>query len=84
MFKYCDDKGLLLLDLRDLRAVLQHLTGDGADELKDYGGMSKQTVGVLLREMVELEQQGADRFFGEPQFELDGSAARSARTDEAS
>jgi DNA helicase HerA-like ATPase len=70
VFKYCDDKGLLLLDLSDLRAVLQHLTGDGAEELKDYGGMSKQTVGVLLREMVELEQQGADRFFGEPQFEL--------------
>src|SRR4051812_30394840 len=70
VFKYCDDKGLLLLDLSDLRAVLQHLTGDGADELADYGGMSKQTVGVLLREMVELEQQGADKFFGEPQFEL--------------
>src|SRR6478672_7244993 len=70
VFKYCDDKGLLLLDFSDLRAVLQHLTGEGADDLKDYGGMSKQTVGVLLREMVELEQQGADKFFGEPQFEL--------------
>jgi DNA helicase HerA-like ATPase len=70
VFKYCDDKGLLLLDLSDLRSVLQHLTEDGAAELRDYGGMSKQTVGVLLREMVELEQQGADRFFGEPEFEL--------------
>jgi DNA helicase HerA-like ATPase len=70
VFKYCDDKGLLLLDLSDLRAVLQYLTGDGAAELKDYGGMSKQTVGVLLREMVGLEQQGADRFFGEPEFAL--------------
>jgi DNA helicase HerA-like ATPase len=70
VFKYCDDKGLLLLDLADLRAVLQHLTADGADDIAAYGGMSKQTVGVLLREMVELEQQGADRFFGEPQFEL--------------
>jgi DNA helicase HerA-like ATPase len=70
VFKYCDDKGLLLLDLSDLRAVLQYLSEDGADQLKDYGGMSKQTVGVLLREMVELEQQGADQFFGEPQFEL--------------
>ncbi len=68
VFKYCDDKGLLLLDLSDLRAVLQHLTGDGASELADYGGMSKATVGVLLREMVGLEQQGADRFFGEPEF----------------
>ncbi len=70
VFKYCDDNGLLLLDLSDLRAVLQYLTGDGADELKNYGGMSKQTVGVLLREMVELEQQGADAFFGEPAFDL--------------
>ncbi|MFN2400358.1 MAG: helicase HerA-like domain-containing protein [Gemmatimonadaceae bacterium] len=71
VFKYCDDKGLLLLDFQDLRAVLQYLTGDGAAELKDYGGMSKATVGVLLREMVELEQQGAQAFFGEPEFDLD-------------
>ncbi|HJU75502.1 MAG TPA: helicase HerA-like domain-containing protein [Gemmatimonadaceae bacterium] len=71
VFKYCDDKGLLLLDLSDLRAVLQYLSGEGADELQDYGGMSNATVGVLLREMIELEQQGADAFFGEPQFELD-------------
>ncbi len=71
VFKYCDDKGLLLLDLSDLRSVLQYLSGDGAGELKDYGGMSKATVGVLLREMVELEQQGAGAFFGEPAFDLD-------------
>jgi DNA helicase HerA-like ATPase len=70
VFKYCDDRKLPLLDLSDLRAVLQHLTGDGAAELKDYGGMSKATVGVLLREMVELEQQGALAFFGEPEFDL--------------
>lgn len=70
VFKYCDDKGLLLLDFADLRAVLQYLTGDGADELKNYGGMSKATVGVLLREMVELEQQGAEAFFGEPEFDI--------------
>jgi hypothetical protein len=70
VFKYCDDRGLPLLDLPDLRAVLQYLTGDGAGELKDYGGMSKATVGVLLRDMVELEQQGALAFFGEPEFDL--------------
>ena len=70
VFKYCDDRKLPLLDLPDLRAVLQHLSGDGADELKDYGGMSKASVGVLLREMVELEQQGAGAFFGEPEFAL--------------
>jgi len=71
VFKYCDDKGLLLLDFSDLRAVLQYLTGEGAEELKPYGGMSKATVGVLLREMVELEQQGAEKFFGEPEFDID-------------
>lgn len=71
VFKYCDDKGLLLLDFADLRAVLQYLTDEGADELKGYGGMSKATVGVLLREMVELEQQGAEGFFGEPEFDID-------------
>jgi DNA helicase HerA-like ATPase len=71
VFKYCDDRALPLLDLPDLRAVLQYLTGEGAADLKDYGGMSKSTVGVLLRDMVELEQQGALAFFGEPEFDLD-------------
>jgi len=70
VFKYADDKHYELYDFADLRAVLKHLSGDGADELKDYGGMSKATVGVLLREMVELEQQGALAFFGEPELEL--------------
>ncbi len=71
VFKYCDDKGLLLLDLTDLKAVLQHLSGAGAVELGEYGGMSKATVGVLLRRMTELEQQGAESFFGEPEFEIE-------------
>src|SRR4051812_24710736 len=71
VFKYCDDRGLLLLDFSDLRAVLRWLSDEGAAELKEYGGMSKATVGVLLREMVELEAQGAEDFFGEPEFDLD-------------
>lgn len=71
VFKLCDDQKLLLLDLADLKAVLQHLTGPGAALLENYGGMSKATVGVLLRKMVEMEQQGADRFFGEPAFETE-------------
>jgi DNA helicase HerA-like ATPase len=78
VFKYCDDKGLLLLDFPDLRAVLQYLTGDGKGELRDYGGMSENTVGVLLREMVQLEQQGAEEFFGEPEFELEDLIKTSA------
>ncbi len=72
VFKYCDDQKLPLIDFADLRAVLQYLTSDaGAGELVAYGGMSKATVGVLLREMVELEQQGAGAFLGEPEFELE-------------
>ena len=71
VFKYCDDRGLLLLDFADLRSVLQFLTSDGAkDELKEYGSMSRQSVGVLLRKMIELEAQGAEKFFGEPAFDI--------------
>src|SRR6185369_4676187 len=70
VFKYADDRDLELYDFGDLRAVLKHLSGPGAADLEQYGGMSKQTVGVLLREMVELESQGADEFFGEPEFDL--------------
>lgn len=70
VFKYCDDHGLLLNDFTDLRAVLQFLTSEqGEGELVAYGGMSKATVGVLLREMVELEQQGAGAFLGKPEFD---------------
>ena len=70
VFKYCDDKGLLLLDFTDLRAVLQFLSDEGAAELKDYGAISKQSVSVLLRQMVQLEMAGAAQFFGEPEFDL--------------
>jgi len=70
VFKYCDDRQLPLLDFPDLRAVLQYLTGEGQNDLKDYGGLSTTTVGVLLRDMVQLEQQGAQAFFGEPEFNL--------------
>ncbi|MGE5180034.1 MAG: helicase HerA-like domain-containing protein [Bacteroidota bacterium] len=71
VFKLCDDQKLLLLDLADLKAVLQYLTGEGAGELAGYGGISKATVGVLFRKIVEMEQQGADRFFGEPEFRVE-------------
>ena len=70
VFKYCDDRRLPLLDFADLRSVLGFLGGEGKAELKQYGGMSPATVGVLLRKMVELEQQGAARFFGEPELEI--------------
>jgi uncharacterized protein len=71
IFKYCDDNQLPLLDLADLRTTLQFLTSDdGKATLADYGGMSTQTVGVLLRAIVNLEEAGADIFFGEPEFDV--------------
>jgi DNA helicase HerA-like ATPase len=71
VFKFCDDRHLELYDFGDLRAVLEHLTGAGAGDLKGYGGISKTTVGVLQRKLVTLEAQGAPQFFGEPEFDLD-------------
>jgi uncharacterized protein len=69
VFHYADGKGLALLDLDDLRAVLTHLTSDeGKADLKGIGGLSTATVGVLLRKIVELEDQGGDAFFGEPEL----------------
>ncbi len=71
VFRYADDHGLGLLDLADLRAVLQYLlSDDGKADLKQLGGLSSATAGVLLRKIVELEDQGADELFGEPQLEV--------------
>jgi DNA helicase HerA-like ATPase len=72
IFKYCDDNDLPLLDLKDLQATLKYLSSDeGKPILADYGGMSSASVGVLLRSMIVLEQEGADIFFGEPEFEVE-------------
>jgi DNA double-strand break repair helicase HerA and related ATPase len=71
VFKICDDQRLPLLDFADLRSVLKYLASDaGKPVLEESGGMSSATVGVLLRQMVELEAQGADKFFGEPEFDV--------------
>jgi DNA helicase HerA-like ATPase len=70
VFKYCDDRRLPLLDFKDLRAVLTHLGDAGDDVRRAYGGVSKASVGVLLREMVQLEQQGAGALFGEPELDV--------------
>ncbi len=70
VFHYADQAGLPLLDLSDLRAVLQYLTSDeGKAELKNIGGVSAATVGVILRSLITLSDQGADAFFGEPEFD---------------
>jgi DNA helicase HerA-like ATPase len=72
VFKYCDDNQLPLLDLADLRTTLQFLSSpDGKPVLAQYGGMSPASVGVLLRSLVTLEQEGAGPFFGEPEFDVD-------------
>ena len=71
VFKYCDDNDLPLLDLEDLATTLKFLSSDeGKPILEDYGGMSSASVGVLLRSIVVLEQEGADVFFGEPEFDV--------------
>ncbi len=71
IFKYCDDNKLPLLDLKDLKKVLQFATREGKEELeKDYGRISTASTGAILRKIVELEQQGADLFFGERSFDV--------------
>jgi DNA helicase HerA-like ATPase len=70
VFHYADTEGLPLLDLADLREVLVYLTSDeGKAELKEIGGLSAATAGVILRSLVTLQTQGADEFFGEPEFD---------------
>ncbi|WP_350291078.1 helicase HerA-like domain-containing protein [uncultured Croceitalea sp.] len=72
VFKYCDDNKLPLLDLKDFKKVLQYATGEGKKEFqKEYGRMSTSSTGTILRKIIELEQQGADLFFGEKSFEVD-------------
>ncbi len=69
VFHWADMNGLALLDLKDLRAVIEFLDSDeGKPELKTVGGVSAATAGVLLREIANLQAQGADEFFGEPAF----------------
>jgi DNA helicase HerA-like ATPase len=70
IFHWADQKGLALLDLKDLRAVIQFLTSDeGKEELKAIGAVSASTAGVILRALINLEAEGADTFFGEPELE---------------
>jgi len=70
VFHFADKNNLELIDLKDLRAVIAFLTSDeGKGELADLGGLSKATAGVILRELVTLEAQGMEKFFGEPEFD---------------
>ncbi|MEO6295422.1 MAG: helicase HerA-like domain-containing protein [Candidatus Limnocylindria bacterium] len=70
-FKYSDDKKLPLINLEDLRSLLNHLNSDeGKAEMAEYGGVATATAGVIIRKIVELEQQEADAFFGSPEFDV--------------
>jgi uncharacterized protein len=72
IFKYCDDKQMPLLDLKDIKKVINYITEEGKDEITEsYGKISTATTGTILRKIIELEQQGGDLFFGELSFEID-------------
>ena len=72
VFKYCDDNKLPLLDLKDFKKVLQYATEEGKKEFSDsYGRISTSSTGTILRKIIELEQQGAELFFGEKSFDVE-------------
>ncbi len=71
VFKIADDEGWLLLDLKDLRAMMQHAAENAAEYQTNYGNISAASVGAVQRALLELETQGADQFFGEPALNLD-------------
>jgi uncharacterized protein len=72
IFKYCDDNKMPLLDLKDIKKVLNYITEEGKEEIsQEYGKISTSTTGTILRKIIELEQQGGDFFFGEKSFEID-------------
>jgi DNA helicase HerA-like ATPase len=71
VFKIADDNGLLLLDLKDLRAMLQHVGDHAKDFTTEYGNVSAASIGAIQRGLVQLETQGGEQFFGEPALNLD-------------
>lgn len=72
IFKYCDDNQMPLLDLNDIKKIINYITEEGKEEIANaYGKISTATTGTILRKIIELEQQGADLFFGEKSFEID-------------
>lgn len=71
IFKYCDDHQMPLLDLKDIKKVINYITEEGKEEIEaNYGKISPSTTGTILRKIIELEQQGGDFFFGELSFDI--------------
>jgi len=72
IFKFCDDNKMPLLDLKDFKKVINYITEEGKDEITEsYGKISTSTTGIILRKIIELEQQGGELFFGEMSFDID-------------
>jgi uncharacterized protein len=71
VFKIADDNGLLLLDFKDLQAMLQHVGEHSADFQTQYGNISAASIGAIQRGLIEIQQQGGEKFFGEPALNLD-------------
>ncbi|BCK88251.1 hypothetical protein MIZ01_2053 [Sideroxyarcus emersonii] len=71
VFKIADDSGLLLLDFKDLRAMVQHVGDNAKDYTTEYGNISTASIGAIQRGLLELESQGAEQFFGEPMLNID-------------
>ena len=71
VFKIADDNGLLLLDLKDLRAMLQYVGDNGSQFTTEYGNVSAASIGAIQRGILQIDQQGGDRFFGEPMLNID-------------
>jgi hypothetical protein len=70
VFKIADDQGLLLLDLKDLRAMLQHVGDNASQFTTEYGNVSAASIGAIQRGLLQIEQQGGDKFFGEPMLNI--------------
>jgi DNA helicase HerA-like ATPase len=71
IFKYCDDNQMALLDLKDMKKIIQYVTEEGKEEMeREYGKISTSSTGIILRKIVELEQQDAELFFGELSFDI--------------
>ena len=71
VFKYCDDHSLPLLDVKDLRKTLQYIGDEGKEQIeKEYGYVSPSSIGAIMRKLLEVEQQGAEIFFGEESFDV--------------
>ena len=78
IFRVADDRGLLLLDLKDLRAMLNYVSDHSSEYAQRYGSVSALSVGAIQRSLLSLENQGADKFFGEPAFDIQDLFAHDA------